>query len=95
MSLHNTSQDTGGKRDGGREGGRDAGPRALLQAPVILERRDRLDGPKPPAQQERGPARRLNTDAELSAHDDVKESNVVKMMNEFEEFRTEATLRVS
>ncbi|KAG2178741.1 hypothetical protein INT43_001587 [Umbelopsis isabellina] len=86
-------KDTGAKRDGGREVGRDLGPRAILQAPVILERRERPDGPKLPAQQDRGIARRLNTDAELSTQDDVKESTVVKMMNESEEFRTEATLR--
>ncbi|CAM0141627.1 unnamed protein product [Umbelopsis sp. WA50703] len=85
-------KETGGKRDGGREGGRDSGPRSILQVPVILERRERPDGQKSPAQQDRGSARRLNVD-ELPVQDDVKETNVVKMMNESEEFRTETTLR--
>lgn len=69
------------------------GPKTILQTPVILERRDA----KPSPQLERNPpSSRSRTEDTHPLQEEIPNgAAVIKIMDAFESFRTDAALRVN
>ncbi|GAB5588189.1 hypothetical protein Unana1_03089 [Umbelopsis nana] len=89
------SRDRRRKKEGGpkRDAAPATAPRAILQAPVILERRD-AQKPSPQVERNVSTRRIRSEEQQLPAQEEVVHgSAVVNIMDAFEEFRSDAALR--